>query len=170
MDRKEAIDIIRKNIPHLGIGSTEMTEALNELIPELRESQDEKTRKALVKIVKSIGLKVFETEGVGKNDILLYLERQQEQKPVEWSDEDISERVTDWFYEQKATFDKYGYTNIYVSSKDMMDFAKGFCRPHWKPTQEQMEALHKAIKKAYHDYDARPLESLYTDLLKLKSL
>lgn len=43
-------------------------------------------------------------------------------------------------------------------------------QPHWKPSEEQMEALHKAAKKAYHDYDARPLESLYSDLLKLKSL
>ena len=43
-------------------------------------------------------------------------------------------------------------------------------RPSWKPSEEQMEALHKAIKKAYHDYDVRPLESLYTDLLKLKLL
>lgn len=56
--------------------------------PELEDSEDEKIRKALVKIVKSIGLKVFETEGVGKNDVLLYLERQKEQKPVEWSIQD----------------------------------------------------------------------------------
>ena len=42
MTREEVIDIIRKNIPHLGIGATEMTEALNELIPELRESEGTK--------------------------------------------------------------------------------------------------------------------------------
>ena len=48
MSREEAIDIIRKNIPHLGIGATEMTDALNELIPELRESEDERIRKFLL--------------------------------------------------------------------------------------------------------------------------
>lgn len=82
MDREEAINIVRKNIPHLGLGATEMTEALESLIPELAESEDEKVRKALIKIVKSIGVKVFEEEGVGKNNVLLYLERQKEQKPT----------------------------------------------------------------------------------------
>ena len=48
MTREEAIDIIRKNIPHLGIGAVEMTEALNELVPELRESEDERIRKFLL--------------------------------------------------------------------------------------------------------------------------
>ena len=42
MKREEAIDIIRKNIPHLGIGAAEMTEALTELIPELRLTEDER--------------------------------------------------------------------------------------------------------------------------------
>jgi len=98
----------------------------------------------------------------------------------EWSEED--ERIL------KGIIGKIDHDQSYgVSKKDMLDFLNDIrirrgniiCvdadriqeylpRLTWKPSDEQMEALHKAIKKAYHDYDARPLEFLYTDLLKLK--
>lgn len=75
MNREEAIDIIRKNIPHLGIGAAEMTEALNELIPELRESDDERIRKHLIAIVE---LYWGKTNDPDKAKELAYLEKQKD--------------------------------------------------------------------------------------------
>ena len=103
MTREEAIDIIRKNIPHLGIGAVEMTEALNELVPELRESEDERIRKFLLDyaiemiagLESDISLSTY--DGIKGHDpdaeaelnqwqkAKAYLEKQ-EQKP--WSEED----------------------------------------------------------------------------------
>lgn len=91
MNREKAIDIIRKNIPHLGIGAAEMTEALNELIPELRESEDEEIRKDIIGglMWQRDNLK---SEGPHDNNLILtgfcftvgkhltYLEKQKEQR------------------------------------------------------------------------------------------
>ncbi len=84
MTREEAIDIIRKNIPHLGIGATEMTEALNELIPELRESESERVRKAIDEILKLD--EVLEIAGKYHLSMVAIRDgftKQKEQKPVD---------------------------------------------------------------------------------------
>ena len=81
MNRKEAIDIIRKNIPHLGIGAAEMTEALNELIPEFRESEDERVRKWLIQYIKDTHPIANYWNGAPKiSDVLSWLEKQKEQR------------------------------------------------------------------------------------------
>lgn len=90
--------------------------------------------------------------------------------PAEWTEEDEAHRksiistiemcMNECSKRAKVILDCYESDIAWLKS----------LRPSWKPSEEQMEALHKAIKKAYHDYDARPLESLYSDLLKLKSL
>ena len=49
MDRNEAIDIVRKNWP---AGRPQLNEALEILIPELKESEDEKIRKTLIDLIK----------------------------------------------------------------------------------------------------------------------
>ena len=87
MTREEAIDIIRKNIPLVGIGATEMTDALTELIPELRESENEKIRTLLVALVQ--WAKTINQSGLDPNTankMLSYLEKQKEQKPAEKQD------------------------------------------------------------------------------------
>lgn len=50
MDRKEAIDIVRKNWPN---GRHQLSEALETLIPELKESEDERIRKWIKKELES---------------------------------------------------------------------------------------------------------------------
>ena len=78
MKREEAIDIIRKNIPHLGIGATEMTAALNELIPELRESEseDERIRLFICDLITRIFWGI--NWDISKKDCLAYLEKQKD--------------------------------------------------------------------------------------------
>ena len=61
-----------------------------------------------------------------------------EQKPAEWSEED--ERILKGIIGFIDHNQHYG-----VSNKDMLNWLKSI-RPSWKPTEEQMEALHCAIE------------------------
>lgn len=62
---------------------------MNEIFPELKESEDEMIRKALIKLVKKAG-EGYENviDGVSIENAISWLEKQWEQKPAEWSDTD----------------------------------------------------------------------------------
>ena len=257
MDRKEAIEIIIKNYPHVGISGSKFESALRELIPELKESEDEKIRKFLVKHVSEwigciehdlkisskdveseeelamfkAGLAYLEKqkdegelgfiegkmEGVRQTcqeikdamslfepkDLtpfeftfrdyidsairyclagegyqqyikewaadLLNLEKQKEQKPTEWSEED--ENYYDTIVRKLQVIgDDSGLT---LNQIDFLD--KHRPQPHWKPSEEQMKCLGDCVNRArisynsstngYDDYPA--LSSLYNDLKSL---
>ena len=65
------------------------------VFPEIAESGDEKIRKALCAFVNdSNGDSLWIDYDVHKEDALAYLEKQGEQKPVEWSEEDKSMALT----------------------------------------------------------------------------
>lgn len=83
MTHEEAIDIVRKNYPHVGVSGSQFETALRNLIPELRESEDERIRKELLAVINDLVLP--DEQKVRFN---AYLERQKEQKPSEWSKED----------------------------------------------------------------------------------
>ena len=114
MERKEAIEVIKKNWPDSSF--TMLREALETLIPELKESEDERIRKQLLKIVHDFtGDSLWVYYNIHKEDALDWLERrsqtftkkdiddaylkgvcdtkhelekQGEQKPAEWSNGD----------------------------------------------------------------------------------
>lgn len=111
MTREEAIDIIRKNIPHLGIGAVEMTEALNELVPELRESEDERIRKFLLDyaIEMIAGLESDISHSIYDG--------------IKGRDPDAEAELNQW---QKA--------RAYLSSRPKSS-------DNWKPSDEQMKAF-----------------------------
>ena len=94
MTREEAIDIIRKNIPHLGIGAAEMTDALEELIPELRESEDEKMLDSVIRIITQFDDLAHEPTFAGPKwthpytKELAWLKSFRPQPKQEWSEED----------------------------------------------------------------------------------
>lgn len=177
MTREEAIDIIRKNIPHLGIGATEMTDALNELVPELRESEDERTRKELLYHIQS-EIDTYDNMISGDYDsrdkedkkvhsmlkrAKAYLEKQKEQKPAEWSEED--KRAID-----RACIALRAYSNGELPEflpSELLGYADRLqsllLQPHWKPSEEQMDALETAVSSL----QSTALESLYNDLKKL---
>jgi len=83
MERQEAIEVIKKNWPHSGY--TMLREALETLIPELKESKDEKMRKDLIKFVLQYGDSHYSQ--IDKESAISWLEKQGEQKPS-WSEED----------------------------------------------------------------------------------
>jgi len=80
MEREEAIDVIR-NIYQ----TDKEKEALKTLIPELRESEDERIRKdiiALVKFALEDGSAVSPGSNTTKEEAIAYLEKQKEQKLI----------------------------------------------------------------------------------------
>ena len=79
MDRKEAIEIVQKNYPHVGTSGSEFETALRELVPELKESEDERIRKHLIEIVETYWGK---TNDPGKAADLSYLERQKDEREL----------------------------------------------------------------------------------------
>ena len=104
MTKEEAIDIVR-NIYQ----TDKEKEALSVLIPELRESEDERIRKNIVKIIRDFdGLYLQENYQLSKADCLAYLEKQKEQKPkmILWTGKNLKEvidftgkypRLDEWF-------------------------------------------------------------------------
>ena len=95
MTREEAIEVYN------GLINTKIKEAFEFFAPELRESEDERIRKALVIMMKVPRKEIFEAQGITKEQALAYLEKQKEQKPTaEWSEDDENnlELVIDCIY------------------------------------------------------------------------
>ena len=61
---------------------------IEQIFPELKESEDERIRKALISVLKSDFEKDTTIHGISVGDIIARLEKQGEQKPVEWCSED----------------------------------------------------------------------------------
>ena len=83
MDKNEAIKIIRSNYP---TGRNQLCEALETLIPELKESDDEKIRKTLKSFFDSEISDYGNVEwrnGIRYGEIVSWLEKQGKQKPSE---------------------------------------------------------------------------------------
>ena len=99
MNREEAIKIVKSHYP---ANKQMLNEALEFLIPELKESEDERIRKDLITFLDEIW-------HLGKNanfdkwdkcdcsNWIAWLEKQGEQKPVEWSEYD-EHKVKDIIY------------------------------------------------------------------------
>lgn len=82
----EAIEKIRNGLQPLSDGAkiSGVTRAfLEEVFPELKESEDERIRKALVRFHKS----TIDVDGIKGEEIVAWLEKQVEQKST-WSEDD----------------------------------------------------------------------------------
>ena len=78
MTREEAIKVVRN------IYQTDAEkEALETLIPELKESEDERIRKAICACIIDINNDWITLHGASKEEALAWLEKQKEQKPAE---------------------------------------------------------------------------------------
>ena len=119
MNKEEAIEVIRKNWPDASF--TQLREALEALIPELNESKNERIRKSLLEFLDDIWHrgKNANFDRWGKHDCaswIAYLEKQKEQKPVEWKEdwreEDIQTRFA--FYTYKDDPSVLYLSNVFV--------------------------------------------------------
>lgn len=165
MDRKEAIEVIKKNWPDSGF--TQLREALNTLVPELKESEDERIRKAIgAAICGTMAVSILEANGANLPDALAYLERQKEQKPAEWSEEDKK-----WFKEIELM--ALSFSNDTNYRERFFNWLKSI-RPqsHWKPSEEQVDALRVYLYNPQYidsseDIRLKLVESLYNGLKSL---
>lgn len=140
-----------------------VSEYIDEIIPELRESKDERIRKALIdalKVSETIGELKFRLPYSTREECIAYLEKQKEQKPVEWSEED--EEALDMCLDvvPKKWKTKSGIL--------LTKWLKDKLRPSWKPSEEQMKAL-KAVIDSPTQYQCivNELKPLYNELKKL---
>ena len=165
----EALKWMRELYPGLH-GATK--EDAEHYLPQLRESEDEKIRKELIEFIQW-----SEDRGMTRHDFhqakrpaewIDWLEKQKEQKPAEWSEED--EKMRNLAIEWAETMSgQCSFVDM-----DSMDFRKiatwlKSLRPSWKPSKEQMEALQRAIDACESEwaYQDDELRSLLNDLNKL---
>lgn len=141
------------------------------VIIKKKESEDEKIRKAIIRLLQDGGY----MEPQDKEKAFAWLEKQKEQKPAEWSEED-NEKIK----RLRSIVNDCAFRN------DALDVNGDYCegdyeeldnwltslrpRPHWKPSEEQMKILRKYVMGEWRDLTIeqdRILTSLYTDLQKL---
>ena len=105
------------------------------IFPELKESEDEKIRKEMIAYMKQPkDGELFPKAWIS------YLEKQGEQKPVEWSEDDegwLNDTIS-FLEEIKGTYEQ--------NAQDCINWLKTL-RPHpcWQPSEEMIEALYRAI-------------------------
>ena len=107
MNKKEALEIVRKNYPHVGFSGSEFETALRELIPELAESEDEWIRKHIIKILDSLA--PCHWDGNEKARCIAYLERQKEQKYYTY--EQSKQAAEDCYYDKGYNTEDDGRCN-----------------------------------------------------------
>ena len=139
---------------------------LEEIFPELKESEDERIRKAIINAIHDYAKRLEEKI---PTEWLAWLEKQGKQKPA-WSEEDEEkfEDVLHWF----SIFCEKNQTISGI--KESFEWLKSLTpQNRWKPSDEQMEAL-KAMTRycdiatSFDAYKQRVVESLYSELKKLK--
>lgn len=138
MEREEAIEVIRKNYPHVGNSGTEFETALRELIPELKESEDERIRREIYN---------FLIDMECKEEWINYLEKQKVQKPAEWSEKDN--------VQLNAAIQIVSNSGHYTTANWLKSLRP---QPYWKPSEEQIGALNEiinvlAVSKHPHEND-----------------
>lgn len=138
-----------------------------EIFPQLRESEDERIRKEIIKFIQDF----CNPCDPDCDKWIAYLEKHKEQKPVEWSEED--ERMLSRC-EKSIEFSKqFADSDTFKKAKDNeIDWLENrfkSLRPSWKPSEHQMTIL-KAVKEYVgrgSGYWGEALGSLIDDLEKL---
>ena len=131
---KEALEEARR---YMDAGSSDLTYVLPEIFPELAESDDERIRKALCEFMHDTLGDEFDDYNFSKQEALAYLEKQKEQKPVEWSEEKIDKVVT-YLHERDGGM-------LWCKAKEIASDICDILRP--QPKQEWSEEDEKLLNK-----------------------
>ena len=166
MDKYEAA-LERAREYYAKLGNKQLKEEIEEIFPELKESEDEKNWKAVLGYVKDGALRAW-------------LEKKKEQKEQKWSpsesemgalyklcyisnqitDEDDTELIKLYQDLKREYFNGHSFENMFT--KDTGN--------QWKPTEEQLDALMNmrfAVEKFGPSASLAAINSLYNDLKKL---
>ena len=146
---------------------------LDEVFPELKESEDERIRKELWEYFHNLQLSSDSdfSPSFTIDDVLSYLDNQKEQKPAEWSEEDEEMLNSCISSIEESKENRYAYKeNDGDTSYDREIAWLKSLRPSWKPSENQMSMLLAVINDPNNACSAScqlSLESLYNDLKKL---
>ena len=147
----------------------DVKEELANIFPELKESEDERIRKALIENFKFFGGDRLETSKWGKDDgllvtdIIAWLEKQREQKPAEWSEEDEKLYKSALWHIKNSCGNggkNSGEFEVYNWLKSLKD--RVLPQNTWKPSNEQL----KALDYVCHFYNPPATEKNAWDSLK----
>lgn len=133
---------------------------INEVFPELKESEDERIRKNCIHFLELQKIHHADTSEI--DDCIAYLEKQKEQKPAEWS-----EKEKGILLECISALQNSGHWLLADKLSSLRP------QPHWKPSEEQMKVLNEVVgdyraeDTASCEKTANILESLYNDLESL---
>ena len=141
---------------------------LENIFPELAESEEERIRKALIKYYS------FDKDGgshaldnITPKQIVAYLEKQCKQKSI-WGKEDeyklsILEALCDDQINSSAS-----YSTMYREMHELKDWLKSL-KPQntWKPSEEQLKSLRWVIEYG-NTTQTETLKGIYEQLKKLK--
>jgi hypothetical protein len=112
---------------------------LESLFPELKEPEDEKVRKALIEMVRDrTGDELWVDYNVHKEEVLAWLEKQGEQKPIEWDADD-----DDKFFFLKARLKDYEDCIIY--DEELSECQKHNVRETTKEFLEWLDSIKERI-------------------------
>lgn len=145
MDRyEEALERARAGMP------------IDEVFPELKESEDERIRKALIKQFSAISMETW--AGIPKTDIISYLERQKEQKSLNISaaSEWLREHVRRYINSEYNEFHKcVEYDGSIDKERLINDFEEAMQKEQnpaeWSEEDEaKKERLISIVKRALH--------------------
>ena len=139
------------------------SDVISYLFPELQESENERIRKGLIGYFRAGKCEnISSYHGISTNDILAWLEKQDEQKPA-WSEEDkcMLNNVIDTLKPLSQT------THSGYAINSMINWLKSI-RPQttWKPSDEQIIELRHVISGC--SYDIEPLVEIEEHLKKLR--
>lgn len=134
---------------------------LEHIFPELKESEDERIRKELLDYLKRF-IPHHDIDLVRKSKVwIAWLEKQGEKS---WSEDDEKRisRIADFIWKNR----KGDTDEIYQQEQDVNWLKSLKSKKHWKPSEEQMQALFEA-KLASTKNREYFLGLLYEDLKKL---
>ena len=136
---------------------------MNEILRYPKESEDERIRKALIRFHKS----TIDVDGIKGDDVLVWLEKQgnlTDGDMKEWSKED-EQIKEDILYDLNTLLEGSKSEWAIKDLKKEINWLESL-KPqnHWKPSDEQMEALKQAKTDACGKPYFNALASLYVNL------
>lgn len=166
MKKEEALQELRSFIGQLTEGCQDVIKVL---IPELEESEDERIRKELIELISCM-----HDADPRKKRWIAWLEKQGEQKPAEWSEEDKGNLldvkcIIDEIWHDQDVREEIDHSGEELESLwhwlDNIWQKVAYPKPSWKPSEEQIEALENST--ALNEEQGAHLYSLLCDLKKL---
>lgn len=171
MDKQEAIKILKEFHDTSALFSVRT--ALETVFPELQESEDERISKAIIDVIKSQKEQQCHIDSTIYDEMIAWLEKQGEQKPLPKGYEDAFDEFISHIPEKDPDSGESLYT--YEDLETAVQFGikwKGEQKPAWSEEDEEMfKSIMATCELAEQERDSSPARHLLEMQLNwLKSL